>query len=77
MSSSSPPGYNNNNKNKNNNGWNVQERTAQIELMEWDDVRVNKSFTQFRNVSEEDGGLMEYSTPVVIIVPWESLYMWT
>ena len=46
-----------------------QERTAQIESMEWDDMRVNKSFTQFRNVSEEDGGLMKYCTPIIVIVP--------
>ena len=38
-----------------------QERTAKIESMEWDDVKVHKSFTQFRNLSEEDGGLMEYT----------------
>ena len=28
-----------------------------------------KCFTQFRNVSEEDGGLMKYCTPIIVIVP--------
>ena len=54
-----------------------QERTAKIKSMEFVDVRAHKGFTQFRIVSVEDGGLMEYSILVVVIVPWESMYMWT
>mmetsp|Transcript_22836 Transcript_22836/g.35125 ORF Transcript_22836/g.35125 Transcript_22836/m.35125 type:complete len:649 (+) Transcript_22836:206-2152(+) len=38
-----------------------RERTTQIEEMEWDDVKVHRNFNQFRNLSEEEGGVMEYT----------------
>mmetsp|Transcript_3399 Transcript_3399/g.4942 ORF Transcript_3399/g.4942 Transcript_3399/m.4942 type:complete len:661 (-) Transcript_3399:188-2170(-) len=37
------------------------ERTTQIEAMEWDDVKVHRNFNQFRNLSQEEGGVMEYT----------------